>query len=204
MGTVLNEIKKLKDTHPFESFFSEDIQMLILGSIPPSRFTRAGLALKNGDFSFYYGSSDNYLWGILSKVNNLPLINPEQIKDFLSSNKIGITDIVEQCNRKLTDKGHPSASDEHLIDIQFRKMDDVLATNSLMLILCTSDWVRKKFEANYNFNKEKVSIVAIPSPSRSGSRQMGKSFPEYNQMKSDSFKTYQFREYYYSKYFKFT
>jgi len=91
-----------QELHPFETFFPPDTTRLILGSIPPFRFTRGpGEKVKeDGDFPFYYGSRYNLFWKLLGEVFQEPLTDINAIQALLLKQKIGIADIVKQCTRK--------------------------------------------------------------------------------------------------------
>ena len=77
-----------KDKHPYQTFTPKNMKMLILGSIPPARFTRSDLPLKKNDINFYYGSSDNLLWEIVADINDLSLQASDEIRDFLEFRRI--------------------------------------------------------------------------------------------------------------------
>ncbi|MCE2611413.1 uracil-DNA glycosylase family protein [Flavobacteriaceae bacterium D16] len=107
--------------HPYEPFLFEGVQKLIVGTLPPPRFTTG--ELKPGDVDFCYGSRDGQLWRILDRIFDLDLIYETspvavtQRKDFLRSRKIGICDIVDIANREKVD-----ASDLGMRDIRLRDL----------------------------------------------------------------------------------
>ena len=89
--------------HPYPPFFPEDCQKLIVGTIPPPRFSMG--QLMDGDVDFCYGSKYGLLWPILDAIYGLDLryssddVAIQQRKTFLKKYKIGICDMVEQCQR---------------------------------------------------------------------------------------------------------
>lgn len=89
--------------HPYEPFIPSGTQTLIVGTLPPPRFS--GGVLKDRDVDFCYGSQDGLLWPVLDQIFNLKLdYEPSQKaiiqrQEFLKSRHIGICDIVESCNR---------------------------------------------------------------------------------------------------------
>lgn len=93
--------------HPYPPFINADTTRLIVGTLPPPRFT-TGL-LKPGDVDFCYGSIDGQLWLILDKLYNLNLTFETteaaiaQRKQFLLDHKIGICDMVESAYRAKID-----------------------------------------------------------------------------------------------------
>ena len=108
--------------HPYEPFLFEGVQKLIVGTLPPPRFTTR--ELKPGDVDFCYGSRDGHLWKILDRLFDLDLRFEttaeavEQRKSFLVSRKIGICDIVDIARREKID-----ASD---LGMQVVKLRDLL------------------------------------------------------------------------------
>ena len=107
--------------HPYKPFIPEQATKLIVGTLPPPRFSVGNL--KNGDVNFCYGSIDGQLWKILDEIFNLNLkfetseFAIQQRKDFLIAKNIGICDIVESCTRKKID-----ASDLGMENIQLRDL----------------------------------------------------------------------------------
>jgi G:T/U-mismatch repair DNA glycosylase len=96
-----------KHQHPYKPFIPKHTTKLIVGTLPPPRFTIGDL--KPSDVDFCYGSSDGQLWKILDDLFQLNLkyettdeaIN--QRKQFLIDRKIGICDIVESAEREKID-----------------------------------------------------------------------------------------------------
>ena len=89
--------------HPYPPFIQEDTTKLIVGTLPPPRFSVGELLEKDVDFC--YGSYFNSLWLFIDKIYDLHLRfdNSEeaviQRKNFLTAHKIGVCDIVESCER---------------------------------------------------------------------------------------------------------
>lgn len=57
--------------HPYGPFIPDGARKLIVGTLPPPRFTQ-GL-LREGDVDFCYGSRDGQLWPILDRIFHLNL-----------------------------------------------------------------------------------------------------------------------------------
>ncbi|WP_273567739.1 uracil-DNA glycosylase family protein [Maribacter halichondriae] len=108
-------------THPYEPFLFEEATKLIVGTLPPPRFTIGDL--KSDDVNFCYGSRDGQLWPILDRLFNLNLKFEtteeaiQQRKDFLIKRKIGICDIVASAERSKID-----ASDLGMQNIKLRNL----------------------------------------------------------------------------------
>ena len=111
--------------HPYPPILFPGATRLIVGTLPPPRFTQ-GL-LKPGDVDFCYGSRDGLLWPILERIFDLGLayedteLAASQRLDFLKARKIGICDIVERAHRDRID-----ASDLGMRDIELRDLLGVL------------------------------------------------------------------------------
>lgn len=111
--------------HPYPPYLPEGLTRLIIGTIPPPRFSLGRLF--DEDVDFCYGSKHGLLWPILDRIFNLELDYKntaeavEQRKTFLTKNKIGICDIVESCVRLRMD-----ASDLGMQDIITRDLVSVL------------------------------------------------------------------------------
>ena len=94
-------------THPYPPFLYPEATKLIVGTLPPPRFTTGDL--KEGDVDFCYGSRDGQLWKILDRIFNIGLryettaYAAEQRKNFLKQRGIGICDIVESAQREKVD-----------------------------------------------------------------------------------------------------
>lgn len=141
----------MKSTHPFEPYIPADSEKLIIGTIPPPRFCKEPYQLYENDVNFYYGSRDNYFWGILEEVfeRKLDYSNTEQAvqqrKDLLKELKIGITDIVDSC---LHNGG--SAKDSDLKDIEYKDIKSLLQKYpAIDTLIYTSEFVKKLMNKHF-------------------------------------------------------
>ncbi|SDB49371.1 G/U mismatch-specific uracil-DNA glycosylase [Flavobacteriaceae bacterium MAR_2010_188] len=123
--------------HPYPPFIFAETQKLIVGTLPPPRFTTGDLLEKDVDFC--YGSYYNSLWLYIDKIHNLDFRydNSEeavkQRKDFLIKHKIGICDIVASAEREKIDASDLGMSNIELRDIiqilyKFPKLETLLFT----------------------------------------------------------------------------
>jgi G:T/U-mismatch repair DNA glycosylase len=93
--------------HPYPPFIPDGATRLIVGTLPPPRFSTDRLL--EGDVDFCYGSRDNLLWPAFDTIFHLGLRYDgsreavAQRKEFLSRLAIGICDIVESCHRDKED-----------------------------------------------------------------------------------------------------
>ncbi|WMI69716.1 uracil-DNA glycosylase family protein [Mangrovimonas sp. YM274] len=105
--------------HPYPPFIFEDTTKLIVGTLPPPRFSMGELLEKDVDFC--YGSYYNSLWLYIDVIHNLNLrydnsrAAVEERKQFLRQHKIGVCDIVESAQREKLD-----ASDLGMTNIKLR------------------------------------------------------------------------------------
>jgi G:T/U-mismatch repair DNA glycosylase len=111
--------------HPYAPFIHADTEKLIVGTLPPPRFSTGDLLEKDVDFC--YGSYYNSLWLFIDKIHNLKLRYDnsqeaiQERKQFLIQHKIGVCDIVDSCERQKID-----ASDLGMQNIQLRDVIDYL------------------------------------------------------------------------------
>ena len=108
-----------KHNHPYKPFIKNDTRKLIVGTLPPPRFSTGDLLEKDVDFC--YGSYYNSLWLFIDEIHNLNLRYDnsneaiEERKAFLIKNKIGVCDIVDSAERDKID-----ASDLGMQNIKLR------------------------------------------------------------------------------------
>src|SRR5690606_9648069 len=114
--------------HPYPPFIPKDTTKLIVGTLPPPRFTTG--VLKEGDVDFCYGSRDGQLWQILDRIFELDLkfeTTAEAIgqrEQFLIKRGIGICDMVASAKREKID-----ASDIGMLEVELRDLVAILQQN---------------------------------------------------------------------------
>ena len=107
--------------HPYKPFIPKQATKLIVGTLPPPRFSTRNLL--DRDVNFCYGSYYNSLWIYIDTIHNLNLRYDNSIeaieerKQFLIESRIGICDIVESCEREKID-----ASDLGMKNIKLRNL----------------------------------------------------------------------------------
>jgi len=113
--------------HPYQPFINKYTTKLIVGTLPPPRFSTGELLEKDVDFC--YGSYYNSLWLFIDNIHDLGLRfdNSQQAinerKQFLIKHKIGVCDIVESAERDKID-----ASDLGMQNIKLRDVLGYLKT----------------------------------------------------------------------------
>ncbi|WP_452232546.1 uracil-DNA glycosylase family protein [Lacinutrix sp. MEBiC02595] len=111
--------------HPYKPFIQKDTKKLIVGTIPPPRFSVGELLEK--DVNFCYGSYYNSLWLYIDKIHNLNLRYDnsqeaiDERKAFLIKHQIGVCDIVASAEREKID-----ASDLGMQNIKLRNVIDYI------------------------------------------------------------------------------
>ena len=123
--------------HPYAPFIQKDTRKLIVGTLPPPRFSTGNLLEK--DVNFCYGSYYNSLWLFIDKIHNLNLRYDnskaaiEERKQFLITHKIGVCDIVESAEREKVDASDLGMQNIKLRDVvgylkQYPSIDTILFT----------------------------------------------------------------------------
>lgn len=108
-------------THPYPPFNLEHATKLIVGTLPPPRFTTGDLLPEDVDFC--YGSKNGMLWPILDQIFDLGLVYEntahaiKQRSHFLKSRNIGVCDIVAAAKREKVD-----ASDLGMQEVELRDL----------------------------------------------------------------------------------
>ncbi len=213
-------------THPYEPFFPVGATKLIVGTLPPPRFTTR--ILKEGDVDFCYGSINGLLWPVLDRVFELNLVYEttqaavKQRKEFLISRGIGVCDIVHSCKREKID-----ASDLGMQHIQLRDIISYLKKYpDIKTLLFTGgnskngpEYFFRKHLKTYQMGLEVISdqvprihefvlegrtirTVSLTAPSGAANRAIG-SMSAYKSLKSENpaFNTLDFRVLQYKDFF---
>ena len=211
------------EKHPFKEFIPNGCEILIIGSFPPIKLTSklpdniADEGLKyyyslyddnsrnhitDSDIRFYYGSRDNLFWKkIIAPIFDITLESVADIKLFLTSHKIGITDLFEEISRNIVEE-KLNSSDVALNIHESRNILSLIQNNDIKLIFSTSIYVTDYLnEYLYNFNN--IEIITLPSPSKSASRGIG-GLMEYQELKQEGLinDTIEYRQMKYSELFK--
>ena len=215
-----------KHVHPYQPFINKDTKKLIVGTLPPPRFSTGELLEK--DVNFSYGSYYNSLWLYIDKIHNLNLRydNSQQAIDerkaFLIKHQIGVCDIVAEAERDKID-----ASDLGMKNIKLRNLLAYLkqfpSIETLLFIGGNSKngpeyFFRKHIKEQHIKLKllvdtiprihqfehcgRIIQTVSLTSSSGSANRAIG-SMPLYKQLKQSNpkFNTFDFRVLQYREFF---
>jgi G:T/U-mismatch repair DNA glycosylase len=212
--------------HPYQPFIQKNTTHLIVGTLPPPRFSSNSLFEE--DVNFCYGSKYGLLWPILDHIYNLNLQfkNSQkaitQRKEFLIKYKIGICDIVESCKRDKTDASDLGMKNIKLRDL-IRYIKEYQGIHTILFMGGNSkngpEYLFRKHLKNkniyfksvssnspktnqFNINNRTIQTVSLISPSNAANRSIGAN-PLYKKIKSKdkSFSTFDFRLLQYKKYF---
>ncbi|MCK7591542.1 uracil-DNA glycosylase family protein [Subsaxibacter sp. CAU 1640] len=216
--------------HPYPPFIKEDTTKLIVGTLPPPRFSTGDLFEQDVDFC--YGSYYNSLWLYIDAIHHLNLRydNSEeavnQRKDFLIKHKIGVCDIVESAERAKIDASDLGMTNVILRDLigylkQYPNIDTLLFTGGnskngpeyffrkhikdyQLKMRLISDEIPRIHEMKLPSQNEDrvIKTVSLTSASGSANRAIG-SMPLYRQLKNKNpkFKTFDFRVMQYREFF---
>lgn len=215
--------------HPYSPYIPKHARKLIVGTLPPPRFTTG--ELKDGDVDFCYGSRDGQLWKILNIIFDLDLTFErtqaavQQRKSFLKDRSLGICDIVESAKRQKVD-----ASDLGMQEVVLRDMIGILENyprvDTLLFMGGNSkngpEYFFRKIlkEASLDYHvisgnvprihqfihprtSKSIETVSLTAPSGAANRAIG-SLEAYKQMKSKNpeMNTIDFRVLQYRRFFE--
>jgi len=216
-----------KHSHPYQPYIPKNATKLIVGTLPPPRFSLGNF--KKGDVDFCYGSIDGYLWKILDEIFQLDLkfetseFAIKQRKDFLKSNNIGICDIVNSCKRNKLDASDLGMQHIELRDIlhylkKHPRINTLLLTGGnskngpeyhLRRLLKTQNISLSPISLDtpkiHEFtieNSRQIKVVSLTATSGAANRAVG-SNAQYKLIKQQNpkFNTFDFRVLQYKKFF---
>ncbi len=213
-------------THPYEPFFPEGATKLIVGTLPPPRFTTR--ELNDKDVDFCYGSSNGLLWPVLDRIFGLHLKfettqeAANQRRDFLTSRGIGVCDIVQSCERDKIDASDLGMQNIKLRDLvgylkHYPKIDTLIFTGGnskngpeyffrkhLKSYTLQLEVVSDKVPRIHRFTlgQRTIQTVSLTAPSGSANRAIG-SMQLYKDLKNENpkFNTIDFRVMQYQEFF---
>ncbi|TVZ51911.1 uracil-DNA glycosylase family protein [Dokdonia sp. Hel_I_53] len=213
-------------THPYPPFNLENATKIIVGTLPPPRFTTK--EFKQGDVDFCYGSIDGQLWPILDKIFNLNLkfeTTEEAIaqrKKFLVTRNLGICDIVGSAKRAKIDASDIGMQEVILRDIlhyleKFPNINTLLFTGGsskngpeyFFRKACKAAGIKLEVEDDtvprihsFELTGRVIKTVSLTAPSGAANRAVGSS-PLYKELKrkNPDFNTIDFRVMQYKPFF---
>lgn len=212
--------------HPYEPFLNNDTKKIIVGTLPPPRFSKK--ELKEKDVDFCYGSKDNLLWQVLNKIFdlNLEFINTKEEvqkrKKFLENRKIGICDIVHSCQREKINASDLGMQNVVLRDIlaylkNYKNINTIIFTGGLcknspeyffrqilkkqnISLELISNEIPKKHQ--FYLDERLIKTISLSSPSNAANRSIGAN-EYFKKMKNENpkYSSFDFRVQQYEKVF---
>jgi G:T/U-mismatch repair DNA glycosylase len=212
--------------HPYPPYIPKNTTKLIVGTIPPPRFSTNELLQE--DVNFSYGSKFGLLWPLMEKIFDLKLDYQntkkaiDQRKSFLKNNNIGICDMINSCERNKI-----NASDLGMNNIILRDTMRTISENpTIKTILFMGGnskngpeyLFRKQLRSHLvpyklinnispkiheiDINDRVIQTVSLISPSNAANRSIGANlFYKKQKLKNELFSTFDFRLLQYQKYF---
>lgn len=214
--------------HPYPPFLFQGVEKLIVGTLPPPRFTTQ--ELEEGDVDFCYGSKNGQLWPILNRIFDLNLTYANtkyaiaQRKKFLKGHKIGICDIVERAKRTKIDASDLGMEQVELRDVlKYLEIHPTIHTilftggnskngpeyffrrhikeQGLTLNLVVNE-IPRIHELLHPVTQKIIKTVSLTAPSGAANRAVG-SMQAYKELKDKDpkFNTFEFRVLQYQEHF---
>lgn len=185
--------------HPYPVHIPEGTVRILVGTLPPPRFSLG--ELRPRDVDFCYGSCDGLLWPVLAAIYHLTLRYDNsreavsQRKAFLLRERTGICDIVEACVRDRIDSSDLGMREVVLRDIlaqlslhptihtiiftggNSRNGPEYLFRRHLLprgiSLRCVDDRPPRKHR--FSFAGREITTISLTSPSRAANRAIGSS-----------------------------
>jgi hypoxanthine-DNA glycosylase len=143
------------EKHPFKPFIPKNCRVLVIGSFPGKESTQ-----EKRKYDWFYGANRNQFWKLLETVYNLELKTKNDKQKLFEQMKIGITDIIESCERI-----ENSNSDSNLINKVYNsKINEIINTSPIKKILFTGKGVFNEFCEHFII-REDIDLITLPSPS---------------------------------------
>jgi hypoxanthine-DNA glycosylase len=212
--------------HPHAPIIYENTKKIIVGTLPPPRFSKNELKVE--DVFFPYGSRDGNLWKAISDIFALDLVYLntkkaiKQRKDFLKKHHIGVCDIVHSCHREKVDASDIGMSNVVLRDIlkyikEYKNIDTIIFTGGaskngpeyfLRQILKKENITMILLNANipkvhsFRYANREIKTISLTSPSNAANRFIGSNADYKLQKKlNPSYTTFDFRKEQYERVF---
>ena len=142
----------IRVNHTFKECIYPDAEVLILGSFP---------SVKSREEEFYYANKTNRFFPVLYEIFNEELSKSiDERKDFLKRHKIGLYDVIEECD--IIGSSDSSITNVKPIDIK----DILIRFTNIKRIGINGKKALKLFD-KYLRDKVDKSIEIIPLPSSS-------------------------------------
>ena len=136
-------------SHPFEPFFDQNSEILILGSFP---------SVKSREQMFFYGHPQNRFWKVIDAVTKSKIpVTIEEKKTLLKANRIALWDVIASC--EIT-----GSSDSSIKDVTANDISVILNTAEIRQIFVNGKTAEKYYN-RYIRDTIKQEAVCLPSTS---------------------------------------
>ena len=136
-------------SHPFEPFFDQNSEILILGSFP---------SVKSREQMFFYGHPQNRFWKVIAAVTKSKIpVTIEEKKTLLKANRIALWDVIASC--EIT-----GSSDSSIKDVTANDISVILNTAEIRQIFVNGKTAEKYYN-KYIRDTIKQEAVCLPSTS---------------------------------------
>ncbi|TAI46738.1 uracil-DNA glycosylase family protein [Flagellimonas allohymeniacidonis] len=215
--------------HPYKPFLFPEATKIIVGTLPPPRFSTG--ELREEDVDFCYGSCNGLLWPILDKIFGLQLKYEttneaaQQRKNFLLKHKIGVCDIVESAEREKVDASDLGMQNAKLRNIigylqKYKQIDTLLFTGGnskngpeyffrrhIKPFNVQLETVSNEIPRIYRFQlpetKRVIRTVSLTAPSGAANRAIGSlEYYKKAKAKNPAYTTFDFRVEQYRSFFE--
>lgn len=138
------------DKKSFQPIEDENIEILILGTLPSAKSLEAGE---------YYAHQQNRFWKTIAKVtkNELPADYTEK-KQLLLREKIGLWDVVMQANRE-------GSSDSTIQNELPNPLDEFISKHPNLKVIAFNGKTAEKLFDTYFKRREGIKYLSLPSTS---------------------------------------
>ncbi|MFP4645920.1 MAG: MGMT family protein [Candidatus Woesearchaeota archaeon] len=140
--------------HPFGSYVPSHATLLILGSFPP---------VSLGADDFFYASRQNQFWKIITRIYGAWLPSTWQKQMFCEINRIAMADLIHSTRRAKND-----SSDQNLEAASYTDIQGILKqAPAIKRVVCTSTFVKERFEKHFAglIEMNSLEVITLPSPS---------------------------------------
>ncbi len=157
----------MKAKHNLKPIYNEKTKILILGSLP---------SIKSREEKFYYANKSNRFWQIINILFNVNLITKEEKIEFLLKNKIGLFDLIKECDID-------GSSDSSIKNIKLNDIEIIVKNSNIKYIFLTGKKAYTLYEKN--FSHLNVKYFYLPSPSSANAQySIEKLIKEYSIIKN--------------------
>ena len=135
--------------HPIDPTYSEESEILILGSFPSVRSRETG---------YFYGHPQNRFWKVLAALFNeeVPLGNDEK-KAFLLRHHIAVWDVIRECSLS-------GSSDSSIRDVVPNDLKEIIHHSRISRIYCNGTTAYRLFQ-KYQKDLSGIKVFLLPSTS---------------------------------------